>query len=64
MQNVEDAPRSWGGAREGAGRKRVSSKSISIRIPEDVAAVLDSVEGSKTDFIVAAIRAYAKTSGL
>lgn len=65
MQNVKvhgDESPKWGGAREGAGRKKTTSKSIALRIPEDVAAILDSVEGSKSAFIVEAIRAYAKTA--
>lgn len=47
-----------GGRREGAGRKKTTSKSIALRIPEDVEAVLEGVKGSKSAFIVAAIRAY------
>lgn len=53
------APGSWGGARAGAGRKKTTAKSIAIRIPEDVVAILEGVEGSKSAYIVAAIRAYA-----
>lgn len=49
----------WGGAREGSGRKRTTSKSIALRIPEDVAEILEGVEGSKSAFIIEAIRAYA-----
>lgn len=66
MQQSENtkAPSGRGGAREGAGRKRTSAKSIALRIPEDVAAILDNVEGSKTDYIVAAIRHYHLSKGL
>ena len=61
MQNEINSASSRGGARQGAGRKRKSSKSIALRIPEDVEKILDAVEGSKTDFIIAAIRSYHKS---
>lgn len=61
MQNVENPAPAWGGARKGAGRKKTSSKSIALRIPEDVEEILDAVDGSKSAFIIAAIRAYAKS---
>lgn len=62
MQNENNSqPSGWGGARTGAGRKKSTAKSIALRIPEDVAAILDSVEGSKSAYIVAAIRAYAQS---
>lgn len=64
MQNVnESAPASagWGGSRSGAGRKKSTAKSIALRIPEDVVEILDRVEGSKSAYIVEAIRAYAKS---
>lgn len=48
-----------GGARPGSGRKKTTSKSIALRIPEDVEKILDEVKGSKSQYIVAAIRAYA-----
>lgn len=51
--------KTWGGARSGAGRKKTTAKSIALRIPEDVATVLENVKGSKSDFIVKAIRFYA-----
>lgn len=59
MQDEKNTSKGWGGARAGSGRKKTAAASISIRIPEDVAAILANVEGSKTDYIVAAIRAYA-----
>lgn len=63
MQNVNlsenpAASAGWGGKREGSGRKKTSSKSIALRIPEDVEKILDAVEGSKTAYIVEAIRFY------
>lgn len=57
---MQNSTKSHGGARPGAGRKRTTAKSIALRIPEDVAEILDSVEGSKSAFIVAAIREFAK----
>lgn len=64
MENPNNQPKkeNRGGRREGAGRPkgRKDSKSISIRIPEDVVEILDSVKGSRTTFIIDAIRAYAK----
>lgn len=61
MQNeiINQSEASWGGARKGAGRKKTTAKSIALRIPEDVAAILDAVPGSKSAYIVAAIRAFA-----
>lgn len=47
-----------GGRREGAGRKKTTAKRYGFNAPEDVAAILEAVEGSKSDFIIAAIRAY------
>lgn len=48
-----------GGRREGAGRPRGRNnyRSIGIRIPEDVAAILDSQE-NRSAYIIEAIRAY------
>lgn len=63
MQNAvsSGSSRGWGGARKGAGRKKTSAKSIALRIPEDVAEILDSVEGSKSAYIISAIRAFAQS---
>lgn len=63
MQEEKKQAAGWGGARAGAGRKKTTAKSIALRIPDDVAAVLDSVKGSKSAYIVAAIRAYAASGG-
>lgn len=48
-----------GGRREGAGRPRGRNnyRSIGIRIPEDVAAILDRQE-NRSAYIIEAIRAY------
>lgn len=48
-----------GGRRDGAGRKKTTAKRYGFNAPEDVAAILETVEGSKSDSIIAAIRAYA-----
>lgn len=60
MQTEKSSEKSsgWGGARNNSGRKKTTSKSIALRIPEDVEAILDSVEGSKSAYIVEAIRFY------
>lgn len=52
---------SWGGKREGAGRKRKYVKSVYFRATQEVLDILDSVGGSHTDFINACIvKAAAK----
>ena len=62
MQNVEDAPRSWGGARQGAGRKRMEKgKYYGFSSTPEVEKILESVEGSKATWINHAIAEYAKT---
>lgn len=59
QDEIKQQPSGWGGARQGAGRKKSTAKSIALRIPDDVAEILDGVDGSKSAYIVAAIRAYA-----
>lgn len=61
MESDEKNAQNWGGKREGAGRKRKyeNNKTIALRIPEDVVAILDTV-GNRSAFIVEAIRFYAK----
>lgn len=51
--------KNWGGKREGAGRKKTTSKSIALRIPEDVVEILDNVE-NRSAFIIEAIRQLAR----
>lgn len=50
----------WGGARPGAGRPngRKAVRSIALRIPEDVAEILDR-QKNRSAYIIEAIRAYA-----
>ncbi|MCM1484053.1 MAG: hypothetical protein NC043_06935 [Muribaculaceae bacterium] len=48
-----------GGRREGAGRKKIGiAKRYGFNAPADVAAILEALSGSKSDYIIAAIRAY------
>ncbi len=60
MENQnEEKKNNWGGARAGAGRPkgRNNYKSIGLRIPEDVAEILDRQE-NRSAYIIEAIRAY------
>lgn len=68
MQNVDDltqaAPASWGGARKGAGRPKSTARSIALRVPDDVAEILDALgRGRQSAYIVRAIRAYHAAGG-
>lgn len=56
--------RGWGGSRKGAGRpaQKKNVRSIALRIPADVAEILDR-QDHKSAFIVEAIRAYARQQG-
>ena len=60
-QNEEKRKNSRGGRRDGAGRPKTvgNTRSIALRIPEDVAEILDRQE-HRTAYIVEAIRAYDK----
>lgn len=51
----------WGGKREGAGRPvtNPTTRSIALRIPGDVAEILDR-QDNRSAFIIEAIRAYDK----
>ena len=59
---TNDEKKSWGGKRAGAGRPSVSgsTRSISIRIPEDVAVILEG-QDNRTAYIIEAIRAFEKS---
>lgn len=53
--------KNWGGKRAGAGRKKGSGvKFYSFKAPQEVVDVLESVEGTKADFIIRSILAYAE----
>lgn len=61
MENqIENAKNGHGGRRDGAGRPKTigNTRSIGIRVPEDVAQILDA-QPNRSAFIIAAIRAYA-----
>lgn len=48
-----------GGLRPGAGRKKKDiTKRYGFNAPEDVAQILENIQGSKSDYIIEAIRAY------
>lgn len=59
MENPNEK-KQHGGRREGSGRKKKEiAKRYAFNAPADVAAVLEAVPGSKSDYIIAAIRAYS-----
>lgn len=63
-ENKTNASSSWGGSRQGAGRPKTTAKSISLRVPEDVAETLDSLgRGKQAAFIIRAIRTYIAAGG-
>lgn len=67
MQNekLNQSAGTWGGSRQGAGRPKTTAKSISLRVPEDVAAILDALgRGKQAAYIVRAIRAYHEGGGI
>lgn len=50
MENSEKLP-SWGGKRNGAGRKKTTAKYYYFSATQEVHDILQSVEGSKSKFI-------------
>ncbi len=62
MQPNENLSSKRGGAREGAGRKRVAEKRYMFSAPADIVEVLEAIQGSKSSFIVEALRFYIKNS--
>ena len=58
----EQAPKSWGGARSGAGRKKKYAKNIYFSATQEVANILDQLEGNRSDFINACILHATKTT--
>lgn len=62
----EEKNKGWGGKRAGAGRPKAEGtfRQLGLRIPEDVAQILDR-QPNRTAYVVAAIRAYdsAQRSG-
>ena len=59
METNQEKKIGRGGSRPGAGRKKIASKSIALRIPDDVVEILDSVE-NRSAYIIEAIRYYTK----
>ncbi len=57
----DETKKSWGGSRAGAGRpkKYDNVRSIALRIPEDVAEILDR-QPNRSAYIIEAIRAYER----
>lgn len=55
----EKKKKSWGGKRAGAGRPvtNPTTRSIALRIPDDVAEILDR-QPNRSAYIIEAIRAY------
>ncbi len=58
-ESSEKEKKQWGGRRAGAGRKATVGNvaTIGLRVPADVAAILDR-QKNRTAFIIAAIREY------
>ncbi len=49
--NKEKTSNSWGGAREGAGRKKKCAKRMFFSATEETLNILNSLDGNKSDFI-------------
>lgn len=60
----EENTRGWGGSRQGSGRKKKydESRTIGLRVPKDVADILDA-QPNKSAYVIAAVRAYHKAQG-
>ena len=43
--------KTWGGARKGAGRKKKYAKNVYFSATQEVADILEQVEGNRSDFI-------------
>ena len=43
--------KSWGGARSGAGRKKKYAKNVFFGATQEVADILEQIEGNRSDFI-------------
>lgn len=58
-ENSEEKKTGWGGARAGAGRPkgRNNFRTIGLRIPQDVAEIIDR-QPNRSAYIIEAIRAY------
>lgn len=47
----EQSPKTWGGAHQGAGRKRKGVKRVVFCASQEAVDVLEAVGGNKSDFI-------------
>lgn len=54
----EQSPKAWGGARNGAGRKKKYAKNIFFGATQEVADILDQLEENRSDFINRCIMQY------
>lgn len=57
---MKEETKKRGGKREGAGRKRTTCKFVGIKVPEDVAKILENIDGTVSAYIVDAIRLKAR----
>lgn len=46
-----EQPKSWGGARKGAGRKKTCAKRMFFSATEETLEILNSLDRNKSDFI-------------
>lgn len=54
--------KTWGGRREGGGRKRTTARRIGFNAPHDVAMLIEQSGRPVTEFICEAVRFYAAGS--
>lgn len=50
-KNIVKPSCTWGGAREGAGRKRKCAKRMFFSASQETLDILESMDGNKSDFI-------------
>ncbi len=50
-ENESQKNKTWGGSREGAGRKKKCAKRMFFSASQEVLDILDALEGNKSDFI-------------
>lgn len=60
MEEKQEKKSARGGRRDGAGRKRKTAHTYALYATQEVHDILQSVEGSKSDFICKCVLAYAK----
>lgn len=57
---MEEEKKGWGGARTGSGRKKTMGRNFNFRATPEVEEILLAVEGSKTEYINAAVLEYSR----